>query len=156
MAIQTSMKKRVWLLDSGHGGVNPQGIYVTDRKFDPKKPGAGRKCFAHEDGTYILEGEFNRAVRAEIIQLINKDGKMMLKTINHGYEDMPLRQRVEYANHMQKIHGNCVYVSIHGNAGGGKGFEVYTSVGETESDKIADVWIKERQRHFPREVDRGE
>lgn len=148
--------KRVYLLDAGHGGVNPQGVYTTDPSFDPNKPGVYTKGYVHEDGTFIREGEFNRNVLKELIQLINKDRKMLWKIITPGFKDITLRHRVEYANHMQKIHGNCVYVSIHGNAGGGNGFEVYTSVGETESDKIADEWIKQMKKEFPKRVDRGE
>jgi len=153
---QKAMNK-IWLLDAGHGGVTPGGVYTTDPNFDPSKPGPGRKCYAHPDGTYVLEGQFNRAVRSEIIQLlVHDDSNMRWKTINYGSEDMSLNDRVEYANEIHAKHGDCVYLSIHGNAGGGKGFEVYTSVGETESDKIADVWIDEMVKVFPGKVDRGE
>jgi N-acetylmuramoyl-L-alanine amidase len=49
-----------------------------------------------------------------------------------------------------------VFVSIHLNAGKGKGYEVYTSVGETSSDKIADIWIEKMGIVAPGQVDRGE
>jgi len=152
--------KKVWLLDAGHGGVTPGGVYVTDPNFDPAIPGPGRKCYAHPDGTYVLEGQFNRLVRDEIIQLLVRSQGMRWKIINHGHEDMPLINRTAYANRLQSQHGDCVYLSIHGNAhtveNVGKGFEVYTSKGETESDKIADVWLDEMGLKFPGKVDRGE
>lgn len=148
--------KRIWLLDAGHGGIDPNGVYTTDPDFDPNTPGAGKKCYAHPDGTFIREGAFNRAVRAEIIQLLVHERGMKWKSVNYGHKDTSLRDRVNFANQMHRDHGNCVYLSIHGNAGGGKGFEVYTSVGETESDKIADVWIEEMGKIFPGKVDRGE
>lgn len=138
--------RRVWLLDSGHGGIDPQGNYVT----------APDKMYEHPDGTIIYEGKFNREVRDELIQLIIYDKQMEWFIVNHGYKNMSLGERVKYANQLQEIHGRCIFVSIHGNAGGGKGFEVYTSVGETESDKIADVWIEEMNKIFPDKVDRGE
>lgn len=138
--------KRIWLLDAGHGGIDPQGNYVT----------ALSKMYKHPDGTIIYEGKYNREVRDELIQLIVGNWEMEWFIVNHGYKDMSLGERVRYANELQKIHGRCIYVSIHGNAGGGKGFEVYTSIGETESDKIADVWIEEMNKVFPGKVDRGE
>ncbi len=138
--------RRIWLLDSGHGGIDPQGNYVT----------APKKMYEHPDGTVIYEGKFNREIRDELLNLIIDDGSMEWFIINHGYKDMSLGERVRYANKLQKIHGRCVYVSIHGNAGRGKGFEVYTSIGETESDLIADVWIDEMSKIFPGQVDRGE
>lgn len=138
--------RRIWLLDAGHGGIDPQGNYVTDPS----------KMYKHPNGTIIYEGKYNREVRDELIQLIVGDWEMEWFVINHGYKDMSLSERVRYANELQKIHGRCIYISIHGNAGGGKGFEVYTSIGETESDKIADVWIEEMGKIFPGKVDRGE
>lgn len=150
------MGKRIWLLDAGHGGIDVNGIYTTDPSFDPSTPGAGKKCYAHSDGTFIREGAFNRAVRAEIIDLLVQEPNMSWKSINNGSKDTSLRDRVNFANQMQRQHGNCVYISIHGNAGGGTGFEVYTSTGETESDKIAGVWIDEMNKEFPEKVDRGE
>lgn len=139
--------KKVWLLDAGHGGIDPQGNYVT----------APNKMYKHPDGTVIYEGKYNREVRDELIKLIVKDWNMEWFIVNHGYEDMPLHKRTDYANKLNETHnGRCVYLSIHGNAGGGKGFEVYTSVGETESDKIAALWIDEMNKTFPGRADRGE
>ena len=39
-------------------------------------------------------------------------------------------------------------VSVHANAGGGTGWEVYTSPGETKADAIATVFAEEAQRVF--------
>jgi len=44
---------------------------------------------------------------------------------------------------------NCFYLSVHSNAGGGHGSEVYTSRGGTKSDKIATVFGEELKREFP-------
>lgn len=40
-------------------------------------------------------------------------------------------------------------MSIHANAGGGTGFEVYTSPGETKADSIATALIEQLQQDFP-------
>lgn len=137
--------RRVWLLDAGHGGIDPQGNYVT----------APRKMYKHPNGIVIYEGKFNREVRDELIQLIIKDGHMEWFIVNHGYKDMSLGARVRYANKLQAIHGRCIFLSIHGNAGKGRGFESYTAEGESESDKIDEVWRQEMVKIFPGKVDRG-
>lgn len=58
-----------------------------------------------------------------------------------------LSARVNYVNSLCKKHGsnNCIYVSIHVNAAGADnkwhtagGFSVYTSVGNTNADKLAE------------------
>ena len=153
---QSKKMSRLWLIDAGHGGIDPEGIYVTDPNFNPEKPGAGIKAYAHKNGVFVREGEFNRAVRDELFKLINQDGTMKWKSVNQGYADTSLPERVQYINMIHRKFPEAVMVSIHGNAGGGKGFEVYTSKGETESDKIADVWIEEMEKQFPKKVNRGE
>jgi N-acetylmuramoyl-L-alanine amidase len=47
-------------------------------------------------------------------------------------------------------------VSVHANAGGGTGWEVFTSVGETESDKIAQIFFEEAEKMFPEARMRGD
>jgi N-acetylmuramoyl-L-alanine amidase len=42
-----------------------------------------------------------------------------------------------------------LYLSIHSNAGRGKGFEVFTSEGQTKSDMWADRFIKQLKKDFP-------
>jgi len=42
-----------------------------------------------------------------------------------------------------------LYVSIHSNAGGGSGFEVWTSPGQTLSDRYAEIWGQELKKSFP-------
>lgn len=43
----------------------------------------------------------------------------------------------------------CFYLSVHSNAGGGKGSEIFTSPGDTKSDKIATVFGEEYKNEFP-------
>lgn len=65
-------------------------------------------------------------------------------------DDMPvstskeLIERCRIVNNLQVKHGNCIYISIHVNASAidGKwhnatGWEIYTSPGKTEADKLA-------------------
>ena len=61
--------------------------------------------------------------------------------------NVTLSTRVNRANSIQE--NSCFYLSVHSNAGGGNGFEVFTSPGETKSDKIATIFGKEFQKIFP-------
>ena len=63
--------------------------------------------------------------------------------------DVSLPERCRRAN---VIHADCgnnaVLFSVHGNAGGGTGWECYTSVGQTKADAIATVLCKEAEKEF--------
>ena len=67
--------------------------------------------------------------------------------ITPEHTDITLETRVKRANIYSSP--GCFFVSIHSNAGGGKGFEVFTSPGETESDKIATIFGEEYRSVFP-------
>jgi len=42
-----------------------------------------------------------------------------------------------------------MFISVHANAGGGSGYEVYTSPGQTKSDEIATVFLDSFANVFP-------
>jgi N-acetylmuramoyl-L-alanine amidase len=71
-----------------------------------------------------------------------------LYTIPFQYwnEDVSLKARVRFANTIHDPFNRifCGFFSIHANShdGTARGFEVYTSIGETESDYIAQVHYK--------------
>lgn len=124
-----------WLLDPGHGGLI-DGEYQTEGKRSPVWP----------DGSQLFEGEFNRAITARLVELMTAAG-IPYSVIAPEYTDVPLVERVRRAN----IWGSegCAYLSIHANAGGGSGYEVFTSKGETKSDRMADIFFSEFEREFP-------
>ena len=121
------------LLDNGHGGLINK-IYQTNGKRSP----------IWADGSQLFEGEFNRAIVARIIERLSAL-KIQYVNICPEHEDVSLKQRVARANE----YGDAVYVSIHSNAGGGHGFEVFTSIGETKSDKYASIFAEEFENEFP-------
>jgi N-acetylmuramoyl-L-alanine amidase len=122
------------LLDAGHGGFH-DGKYMTP-------PSVG-KLFDH--GEFIFyEGVFNRQICFFLVQEF-KAKRIEYELIHHEYLDIPLSDRVAYANRL----GGDLYLSIHSNAGGGKGFEFYTSVGQTKSDQIAERFVKQFEKDFP-------
>ncbi|MEC6798254.1 N-acetylmuramoyl-L-alanine amidase [Photobacterium sp. S4TG1] len=116
------------LLDPGHGGII-DGTYQT----------AGKRSPLWSNGTQLFEGEFNRAITQGISLALTLHG-IENKIIVPELEDISLRTRVNRANHLatQYPYHQCLLISVHANAGGGSGFEIYTSRGHTSSDIIAD------------------
>jgi N-acetylmuramoyl-L-alanine amidase len=123
------------LLDNGHGGLI-NGTYQTPGKRSPLWP----------DGSQLFEGEFNRAVVNGIIQELTL---LHIPYVNIApeYIDTPLTTRVKRAN----IYASqpCFYISVHSNAGGGKGSEIFTTPGASQSDKIATVFAEAFAETFP-------
>ncbi|MEC6822505.1 N-acetylmuramoyl-L-alanine amidase [Photobacterium piscicola] len=116
------------LLDPGHGGII-DGTYQT----------AGKRSPLWSNGTQLFEGEFNRAITQGISQALTLRG-IENKIIVPELEDISLQIRASRANHLatQYPDHHCLLISVHANAGGGSGFEIYTSRGHTCSDIIAD------------------
>lgn len=123
------------LLDSGHGGV-VAGVYQTKGKRSP----------IWDDGSQLFEGEFNRAIVCGIVQVLN-NMNINYVVITPEYEDISLSERVRRAN--QYDPNESFFISVHSNAGCGHGCEIYTSPGQTKSDKIATVVGEEFKRVFP-------
>lgn len=122
------------LLDNGHGGLI-NGNYTT--------PG---KRVGWADKGVIYEGEFNRAIVNGIIQQLTN---LYIPYVNIApeYRDVRLVTRVKRANKYPAK--SSFYLSIHSNAGGGHGSEIFTSPGDTKSDKIATIFGEEYQKEFP-------
>ena len=134
----------VWILDNGHGGII-DGVYQTSGKRSPK----------WEDGTQLFEGEFNRAVVKRIVKLCEKAGIECINLVDTE-KDLSLRWRTDKANDIyrerQQSDGKkCIYVSVHANGfskESAHGWSVYTTVGETKSDKIAQVLHEKAKAEF--------
>ena len=123
------------LLDNGHGGLI-NGEYQTPGKRSP----------VWDDGSQLFEGEFNRSIVARIVESLTS---LIIPYVIIAPEtrDVKLSTRVKRANEIQDE--PCFYLSVHSNAGGGNGFEVFTSPGETTSDKIATIFGEEYKKTFP-------
>ncbi len=122
------------LIDNGHGALI-NGSYQTRGKL--KDWG---------DQGVIYEGEFNRAIVGGIIEqltFLNID----YVNIAPEYWDVSLQTRVKRANQYPKT--NSFFLSIHSNAGEGNGTEIFTSLGNTKSDKIATIFGEEYKKEFP-------
>lgn len=123
--------KPIVLLDNGHG-----------------KETAGKRSPVWSDGSQLFEWEFNRDIVRRIAEKLEADG-IPYRVLVPEETDISLTERARRANEIAKENNGKAYVlSIHANAGGGTGWEVYTSPGQTPSDAIATVFLEEAGREF--------
>ena len=118
------------IFDNGHGGV-----------IDGKYQTAGKRSPDWECGV-LYEGAFNRWIVNAIIEELDKLGKPYYHACPE-LTDISLVERVKRANQFYKESGKKAYlISIHANAGGGTGWEIFTSPGQTSSDPIAEKFAQ--------------
>lgn len=123
--------KPIVLLDNGHG-----------------KETAGKRSPVWGDGSQLFEYEFNRDIVRRITEQLEAEN-IPYRVLVPEETDVALSERVKRANDIAKEYNNKVYVlSVHANAGGGTGWEVYTSPGQTAADPIATVFAEEATREF--------
>ena len=102
-----------WIIDAGHGGIDPEtNEYTTRGKRSPDFP-IGSKY----EGQVLYEGVRNRQV-AECLEYLLTEAGVAYSTVYHPYKDLSLKERVRRANEINEEHLNCVYLSIHHNAYG--------------------------------------
>ena len=114
----------LWLLDPGHGEDTP-----------------GKRSPVWEGGRQLLEYEFNRAIVRQVAE------RLRAHRIPH-VNLVPELQDVHRRDRVRRINGFVgglppFVVSVHANAAQvpetGTGWEVWTSPGETDSDKLASI-----------------
>lgn len=132
-------RNMVPILDNGHGGVI-NGIYQTPGKRSPDW-----------DLGVLYEGMFNRWMVNGVIECLDSIGLPYFH-VSPELTDIALDERCERANHIFEQNPNTYLLSIHGNAGGGTGIEAWTSIGQTESDKIADAFLENLSFDLPNET----
>ena len=123
------------LLDNGHGKETP-----------------GKRSPQWEKGV-LMEYEYTRrlvmAIQNELIKLNIPSMK-----ITPEESDVSLSERARRINDMCKQQ-RCIMISVHLNAGGGTGWEVWTTCGQNNSDKLADIFVKTFPTVFPDRKNRG-
>lgn len=141
------MKDIVVILDAGHGKETP-----------------GKRSPVLEDGSQLLEWEFNRDVCNRIYRLLlDEDIKCILA--NTDDVDYKLSARAELINQIceQEKYNEYfpIMISVHGNASGNgdwmkaKGWEVYSTPRKNNSDKLANCFCEVFEEIFPNEKLRG-
>ena len=126
------MSRFLWVLDAGHGGII-NNKYVTKGKRSP----------IWDDGTQYFEGVGNRNICKKLGKLLLYNNIEFINICDGIEQDITLKERCEIANKIYKKNKNMIFVSIHSDAfhdERANGYSVYTSKGETKSDKIAEVF----------------
>ncbi len=138
------MSKTIFL-DAGHGGVTPSGKYTTA----PSKMAEHHNEQMHYR-SFFYEGVKNREYCDIIYKKLVDRGVNVVK-VYHEYKDTTLGQRVKEANSYHKNISAGFYFSEHSNAFNGKarGYCVYTSKGNTQSDYFAEKLINMYKEKFP-------
>jgi N-acetylmuramoyl-L-alanine amidase len=94
------------------------------------------------DGSKLWEYEFNRDIAARVAYKC-KCADIPFKMLVTEMHDVSLAERVRRANAIYESDKDAFLVSVHANAGGGTGWEVWTSVGYTKSDVYATIFFEE-------------
>jgi len=134
--------KYVYFSDAGHGAIDLNtNLYTTNGKFWE------HKGFDLHLGNKFLEGVSNRIIESKVIELCKQNGIEYVRLF-HEYLDTSLVERVATANHHHRTIKKGFGISIHSNAANTKarGWCVYTSRGQTQSDKLADFcYLKHKE-----------
>ena len=116
------------ILDNGHG-------------IDTR----GKRSPIWEDGSYLMEWEYCRAIVKEIAKGLKAVGIPCHILVPEAL-DIPLRTRVNRANKIASQNGiaQTLLISVHLNAARenntASGWEIHTSPGETKSDEYARIF----------------
>lgn len=123
------------IIDAGHGNNSP-----------------GKRSPIWKDGKQLFEWEFNRDIAERIAHKLAYVG-IRSRLLVTEKEDIQLSERCRRVNNICRMHGanNCILISIHSNAGGGTGFEVFTSPGNTKADEYATIMLDTLKYSFPKE-----
>ena len=129
MKVQKFPSKTLVILDAGHGIDTP-----------------GKRSPIWSNNTQLFEWKFNRDIVDSIIGYLQVANISYVKLIEES-QDISLKERVDRINTIYKENKDKyrVYlISVHGNAADNaptaNGIEVFTSIGETKSDTIAEVF----------------
>ncbi len=121
------------VLDFGHGGIDKNGNYTT----------APKKMKKFHDGVVAYEGVINRQIGALLLHFLQWEFPHLniVTTVKpNDARDISLSYRVRVAN--QYNPKETIFLSIHSNAspnGNARGFEVFTTKGQTKSDTLAEM-----------------
>ena len=147
-----------YILEPGHGGTI-DGKYTTptflwkrsyfDGEGNLLPPSKGIEWLEKNCVHKIYEGVINRKYTRKLSKMLDVAG-IPHTIIPDSAEDWTLGKRVNVANTIARSCAKpTVLLDLHSNAGGGTGNEVFTSPGETESDRYADIIAEEFINEFP-------
>lgn len=132
------------IISNGHGG-------VINNRYQTK----GKRSPIWSDGSQLLEGECNRAIKARIIEQLHFK-RIPFYDLVPEQHDISRVTRVARANRFHQKHQHCFLIDLHSNAGKGIGSEVFVSHQASRNS-----WALARQskqlflQHFPESRFRG-
>lgn len=123
------------IIDPGHGGIDANGVYTTNGKY-----------FIFANGEIAYEGVINRTIAKALGDKLKSHNKNVIFTVKpNDCTDLSLSKRVAIANKYPS--NSSIFISIHNNAaaisGVARGFEIFTTPGQNNSDKLAEAIYKE-------------
>lgn len=119
------------ILDNGHG-----------------KETAGKRSPVWSDGSQLFEWEFSRDIVRRLADILDSRNLEYVRLVPEDV-DISLKERCRRANVIHdRTGGKCFLVSIHANAGGGTGWECYTTPGTTDADRIATALCGSFEKEF--------
>ena len=131
MKVQKFPSKTLVILDAGHGIDTP-----------------GKRSPIWSNNTQLFEWKFNRDIVDSIIGYLQVANISYVKLVEET-QDISLKDRVDRINSIFKEYKDkykIYLISVHGNAADNvptaNGIEVFTSIGETKSDIIAEITYK--------------
>ena len=114
-----------YIIDPGHGGQDSGAVGSVDGK-------------THTEKTIVL------GVSRALFELLFADPRFrMVSMTRHNDVFIDLNERANTANK-----NRAKLISIHANAGGGTGFECFTTPGKTESDALATALLSQYAEEF--------
>lgn len=126
---------KIVILDNGHGGMIG-GVYQT----------AGKRSPNWEQGV-LYEGVFNRWIINKVTKRLDYLGIPYYRLVPED-KDISLGERVRRVQNIYRQNPNVWLLSQHANAGGGTGFEAFTTKGKTKADPIAEVLLTNLENDF--------
>jgi N-acetylmuramoyl-L-alanine amidase len=123
--------KYFWILDNGHG-----------------KNTAGKRSPVWADGSQLFEWQFNRDIVHRIVYTLSQRRDINFHVLVPEIDDVSNTERAERVNKFCKTNPGAILLSIHGNAGEGHGWEIWTSPGQTASDRVAAIFYHEAEEEF--------
>lgn len=132
------------IISNGHGGLIGN-VYQTKGKRSP----------VWSDGAVLYEGEFNRAIKNRLLELLHFKGIPYYDLVPEQH-DIHRSVRVARANRFHAQYKNTFLLDLHSNAGGGKGSEVFISSAASSSSLALAHWSQALfVQHFPESTFRG-
>lgn len=127
------------IIDRGHATLDEKGNYAT----------AGKQ-YKFDDKLTVYEGFENQKYCEALGRFATLAGLRVQYTVQPcDPKDLSLGKRVAFANGT-RYKDTTLFLSVHNNAGGGEGTEVFTSKGQTDSDLFAEEILNSITLAFPK------